>query len=150
MSLTAELEKLAGKLPPEKLVAPTKEGGILGALILYVEHGPAILTAAVEKEGEALGSAAARVQAVIVAHAQQLAKDTEAAIVKVEPEAVKTYDELMAELTQLRTDAGQSTAAAVQPGNAAAEAAAGQAPPAVQTGPAEQPGTPPPFTGIPA
>ena len=150
MSLAAELERLAGKLPPEKLVAPTREGGILGALLLYLEHGPAILSAAVEKESEALGSAAGRVQAVIVAHAQQLVKDTEAAAVKVEPEIGKSYDDLMAELAQLRTAAGQSTAAAVQPGDAAAEAASGQAPPPAQTGVAEQPGVAPPFTGVTA
>lgn len=150
MSLAAELEKLAGKLPPEKLVAPTREGGILGALILYVEHGPAILTAAVEKEGDAIGAAATRVQSVIVAHAQQLVKDVEAAAVPVEQAAVQSYDDLMAELTALRTAAGQSTAAAVQPGNAAAEAASGTAPPPAQTPVAEQPGVPPPFTGVTA
>lgn len=150
MSLTAELERLAGKLPPEKLIAPTREGGILGALILYLEHGPAILTAAVEHEGEALGSAAGRVQAVIVAHAQQLVKDAEAAVVQAEPVIQKSYDELLAELAQARADAGQSTAAAVQPGDAAAEAATGANPPPPASGVAEQTGTPPPFTGVTA
>ena len=150
MSLTAELERLVAKLPPEKLIAPTREGGILGALILYVEHGPAILTAAVEKEGEALGTAASRVQAVIVAHAQQLASDATAVAAKVEPEITKTYDELMAELATARTASGQSPTVVVEPGTAAAEANSGNAPAAPAGGVAEQPGVPPPFTGVQA
>lgn len=148
--LLADLYQLAGKLPPGNQPGGANQGQLLGAVVAYLEHGPAILTAAVEHEGEAVGTAAKRVESLIVAHGVKLGEDAaaaaEAAAAEIPAKATKSYDELMAEIAELRQ---QAAAPAVAPGDAAAEVNAGQAPSSpVQAGPAEQPGIPAPHSGV--
>lgn len=102
MSLLADLEKLAGILPPSSVTSGPSQGSILGAIVSFLEHGPAILEAAVAKEGEDVHAAAGRVSTIIGeaetaagAEAAKLASEVEGA-------AKPSYDDLVATIAQLR------------------------------------------------
>jgi hypothetical protein len=115
VSFLADLERLAGILPPSSVTSGPGQGGIIGAIVSFLEHGPAILEAAVVKEGEDIHAAAGRVSTII--GEAETAAGAEAAKLagEVEGAAKPSYDDLVATIAQLRGEPAPAPAAVPPP-----------------------------------